>query len=92
MNVKDWIFRDRRTGVITVAQVPNLPLWIFLVATVLERIASGSHTVMVIAQWTGTVALGWWAVDEIARGVNPWRRLLGVGAAVFVVLRVIRAV
>jgi hypothetical protein len=24
-----------------------------------------------------TVALSWWAVDEIVRGVNPWRRLLG---------------
>lgn len=23
------------------------------------------------------LALGWWAVDEIARGVNPWRRMLG---------------
>ena len=23
-------------------------------------------------------ALGWWAVDEVVRGVNPWRRLLGV--------------
>ena len=24
-----------------------------------------------------TVALSWWAVDEVIRGVNPWRRLLG---------------
>jgi hypothetical protein len=23
------------------------------------------------------MALGWWAVDEVLRGVNPWRRLLG---------------
>jgi len=22
-------------------------------------------------------ALIWWAVDELIRGVNPWRRLLG---------------
>jgi hypothetical protein len=21
-----------------------------------------------------------WAVDELARGVNPWRRMLGAGA------------
>jgi hypothetical protein len=32
------------------------------------------------------VSLGWWAVDEIIRGVNPWRRFLG--AAGLVVLNV----
>lgn len=25
----DWMFRDRTTGAITVAQWPNLPLWLF---------------------------------------------------------------
>ena len=25
----DWMFRDRTTGAITIAQWPNLPLWLF---------------------------------------------------------------
>jgi hypothetical protein len=28
-------------------------------------------------QLVAALALGWWALDEIGRGVNPWRRLLG---------------
>jgi len=27
----------------------------------------------------GVGALTWWAVDEVVRGVNPWRRILGLG-------------
>ena len=30
-------------------------------------------------------ALRWWAVDEVFRGVNPWRRLLGAGGLVIAV-------
>jgi hypothetical protein len=33
-----------------------------------------------------TGALIWWAGDEILRGANPWRRLLG-GAVLVVVVR-----
>jgi hypothetical protein len=28
--------------------------------------------------WTGRAAIGWWGLDEIIRGVNPFRRALGV--------------
>lgn len=31
------------------------------------------------------LALGWWALDEILRGVNPWRRIIGAVALVAVV-------
>jgi hypothetical protein len=34
-------------------------------------------------------ALGWWAVDELVRGVNPWRRLLGVAGCVVVVAGIV---
>ncbi|MEL7210840.1 MAG: hypothetical protein AAGK32_21830, partial [Actinomycetota bacterium] len=30
----DWLFRDRTTGRITIAQPPNPPLWIFLASVV----------------------------------------------------------
>ena len=35
----DWIFRDRTTGVITIAQWPNLPLWLFRGLTVAAWLA-----------------------------------------------------
>jgi len=33
----------------------------------------------------GDGALGWWAIDGVLRGVNPWRRLLGGAGVVFAV-------
>ena len=43
----DWLFRNRETGEITVAQFPNLPLWIFLGTVVLRWLVpedSGAFT------------------------------------------------
>jgi hypothetical protein len=39
---------------------------------------------------TGTAALVIWAVDEIVRGVNPWRRMLGAVVLAATVLGVTR--
>jgi hypothetical protein len=33
-----------------------------------------------------TVALLWWSIDEIVRGVNPFRRILGAVVLVAVVV------
>ena len=38
----DWMFRDRRTGRITIAQFPNLALWTFF-ATVVVRWVFSPH-------------------------------------------------
>jgi hypothetical protein len=89
MNALDWLFRDRRTGEICVAQFPNVALWIVISAIVLRLFVpddEGAHTLLdVIAAG----ALAWWSVDEIVRGVNPWRKLLGVVGAGFVVVIVV---
>ena len=66
----DWLFRDRRTGRIVVAQFPNLPLVLYLVF-------GAARLVWPAAGVVATVALLWWAGDEILRGVNPFRRMLG---------------
>lgn len=82
--VVDWLFRNRETGDITIAQPPNLPIWVFVVAWVLGAVFDP-------AGWPGTVldvvrivALGTWAVMEAWSGVNPFRRLLGAGALAWI--------
>ena len=81
----DWVFRNRRTGRITIGQRPNLSLSVFLVATAIGYFVAddtGAHTVL---GWIAEVALAAWAVDEVLRGVNPWRRALGLGGCVLTV-------
>ena len=78
-----WLFADRNTGAITIAQAPNLSLWIFLGASaasaVVQPIASIAPALRVVAG----ASLGLWALDEALRGVNPWRRGLGATVLIF---------
>lgn len=85
----DWWFRDRSTGRIVVAQVPNPPLWVFLATVAVRAVATADTPLDAGAAWVGTAALAWWAIDEVIRGVNPWRRALGVGGLAYVVARVV---
>jgi hypothetical protein len=73
------MFRDRTTGRIVLAQRPNAPLLFSLACVIAGRAvrASGTKTALETA---GRGAFAMWAVDELARGVNPWRRMLGAGA------------
>ena len=88
-SIVDWLFRNRRTGRITVAQFPNVALWVFIV-TVSARLIVRSGTAPRSAfDWIGAATLGWWSVDEVVRGVNPWRRLLGLGVGAVVVAGVV---
>jgi hypothetical protein len=72
-----WLFANRRTGGITVAQWPNVPLWIYLGLTLAERAGRPTGTVQTALRVLADVALLLWALDELARGVNPFRRILG---------------
>jgi hypothetical protein len=84
--VIDWLFRDRTTGRIVIAQWPNLPFGIFLVASLVRRLADPAGGAGTVVDVVTTGALLWWAIDEVVRGVNPWRRILGavVGGATLV--------
>lgn len=73
----DWWFRDRRTGRIVVAQPPNLALWVWIAATAVRVALDPAGTLGSAVRVVGVAALLAWALDEIVRGVNPWRRLLG---------------
>ena len=73
-----WFFENRETGVITIAQAPNLSLWIVIVAGVLIWAWHPPDRAGVILAVIFKGVLFVWAVDEILRGANPWRRCLGV--------------
>ena len=86
------MFRDRRTGRITIAQFPNVALWSFFVTVVVRWVLSPHGVVRTTVDAVADVALAAWAVDEVLRGVNPWRRLLGLGGCGFVVAGVVSLV
>lgn len=71
-----WLFEDRSTGRIVIGQWPNVAMWIVLAAlaagfvTPEGRAKTGIKVVLF-------VALAFWALDEITRGVNPFRRIGG---------------
>ena len=72
----DWMFRSRETGRITLGQSANLEQRIFSAATLVgvllppSKVRTGVGVVAVLALFV-------WGTDEIARGVNPFRRILG---------------
>ena len=73
----DWFLRDRGTGRIAFVQWPNPALWFWEGTTVVAALvlyASRADEV----HWIGSGALIAWCADEIVRGVNPARRLLGL--------------
>lgn len=72
-----WFFRNRKTGDITVAQAPNLLLWVVIVAGILRWLwhPPGTAAIALDIAFKGGLIL--WSLDEIFRGVNPWRRCLG---------------
>ena len=86
----EWLFRNRQTGRITIAQFPNLALGLFLVAAALRTIFDPTGWAGDALSLLATAALIWWAVDEVVRGVNPWRRIVGGAILAAQVLRISR--
>ena len=82
--VLQWFFRNRKTGDITIAQAPNFVLWIVIVAAVLRRVWHPPGTAAIALDVAFKGGLIVWSLDEIFRGVNPWRRCLGAGVLVYV--------
>jgi hypothetical protein len=80
-----WCFRNRATGAITIAQTPNLSLSVFLVATAILWLTHPTGALSTMAKVVATGSLIVWALDEVVRGVNPWRRFLGVAVLTYVV-------
>ncbi len=79
----EWLLRNRQTGEITIAQLPNVPLIVFIVAFAIRFAFHPTGTVGTVIDVVAAAALAVWALDEIVRGVNPWRRMLGGGVLAF---------
>ena len=72
----DWWIRDRDTRRIVVAQAPNAALLVFFASYVLRWFTDSR-----LDSQLGNVGMGAlivWGLDEVIRGANPFRRLLGV--------------
>ena len=80
----DWVFRSRVDGRYVVGQFPNAALLVFIVAAILRWLWAPDGTAGVVLDVVATAALLVWALDEVVRGVNPFRRMLGAGVLAFV--------
>jgi hypothetical protein len=72
-----WWFENRETGEITIGQFPNWPLFAIGAGWVVQRIAGDDTFVGDTVAVAVTGLWLYWGADEVVRGVNPWRRLLG---------------
>ena len=84
-----WWFENRETGAITVAQFPNWPLWGVLVGWVVQAAAPDGSLGVRLAGCVVVGLWGYWGADELLRGVNPWRRLLGGAVVMWQIARLI---
>ena len=82
-----WLVRAQRgwPAGYPVAQFPNAPLAVALAASLVGRLADGRTDAYATAVFH--VALGVWAYEELTRGDNAFRRLLGAGGLAFVLVK-----
>jgi len=83
----DKFWRDKN-GQVVIVQMPNIWLIAWLVLEVVSLL-SFSHSVELITWWVASAALGIWSLLEIFRGVNYFRRVLGLLIAVMTLLTVL---
>jgi hypothetical protein len=86
------IQRDFKIRGYVVGQAPNPPLWIAFAALLATRLADDGSTIGDLARAIFYVALTAWAYEETVRGVNVFRKALGVVALVLIIVGVARAV
>lgn len=75
----------------TVGQYPNPPLWVAFAALLVSLLAADGTAVNDATRAIFYVALTAWAYEELARGVNGFRRALGAVALALIVIAIARA-
>lgn len=82
----DWLLVDRDTGRIVIGQKPNALMLVFIAASAARLVRPSASSRQTVAGSTVRIAqagaLLLWALDEVLRGANPFRRF--GGAAVLV--------
>jgi hypothetical protein len=73
-----WTLVNRRNGRITVVQWPNVALAVFIALSITRRFTIAKGTPQVPLRLLSVVAILVWGTDELIRGVNPFRRILGL--------------
>ena len=86
----NWMFRSRRTGRISLAQLPNWQLVLWLVASAVIRLGNPQGWARDVLAVIASAALALWAGDEVLRGVNPFRRILGGAVLAWLVFSLVR--
>ncbi|MGJ4926125.1 hypothetical protein ACQR1I_12450 [Bradyrhizobium sp. HKCCYLS2038] len=81
--VLNWFFRNRATGKITIAQMPNPALWLVLVGILVGWVWHPAGQTGRNLDCLVKAGLVVWAFDELVRGVNPWRRCLGAAVLIY---------
>ncbi len=82
-----WWFEDRTTGRITIAHVPNRRVLAATAASALAWLTRSRPGIGPRAARSADALWAAWGVDELMRGVNPWRRMLGAAALGWLSLR-----
>jgi len=77
-------------GKLTIAQLPNLPIILALVFVALALIPNLNSDLQVLFSFLATSFLFVWSYLEITQGVNYFRRALGVGVLVILIIGTVR--
>lgn len=77
----DWMFLNRSTGRLTFVQWPNLSLGVFIAASLVTHLFHFGGRPEAALRVLSIAAPLVWGADEIVRGVNPFRRILGAAVS-----------
>ena len=77
-----WLFITK-DGKVVIGQLPNLPIILWLVSLIINNFVK-DYKINWVISLVGTISLVYWAILEITRGVNGFRRLLGLGVITFI--------
>lgn len=83
-----WWFEDRESGRIVIAQFPNWPLWTIAACWVARLVVDTGSTAYDALGWVIRGLWLVWGADEVVRGVNPWRRVLGASVIVWQIVAI----
>jgi hypothetical protein len=72
-----WFVTDARTGRVVVAQRPNVPLAVYLLATGTRVLTDPEGTAGTVVTVVAGAAILIWSSLEIIDGDSPFRRVLG---------------